>query len=104
MILVWSTRVRPAATASARVCWRTRTTSSDARMASCSALLVVAIDLLQAIPPPDQRHAALDIEGGAHAGQRKAQLDQRDGDCRAHAHDHRVGIEDARDRGDVVEH
>ena len=37
-------------------------------------------------------------------GERQAELDQSDGDGWAHADDHGVGVEDARYRGNVVEH
>jgi hypothetical protein len=36
-------------------------------------------------------HALLDVERGAHAGQRQPQLDQRDGDGRLHADQHGAG-------------
>ena len=44
------------------------------------------------------------FERGLHARQRQSQFDQGDGDRRPHADDHRLGIEHARHRGDVVEH
>ena len=46
----------------------------------------------------------LDVERGAHAGERKAELDQGDGDGGLHADYHRVGVEHPRHRRDVAEH
>src|SRR5690606_11653472 len=66
---------------------------------------------LSATGPPDrrdsfadQRHASLDIERRLHTGQRQAELDERDRHGRTHADDDRLRVENARDRGDVVEH
>ena len=53
---------------------------------------------------PEQLHAALDVERGAHARQRQPQLDQRDRDGRAHADHDRLGVEHARHRRDVADH
>ena len=44
------------------------------------------------------------FERRAHAGQRQAELDQRDRDGRPHADDDRLGVEHPRHRGDVAEH
>src|SRR5262245_25230271 len=104
MILVWSTSDSPASMAPARTCWRMRTTSSDERI-SCTSLLVVGIGSLRlAQPLTDEIQAALHIESGLHARQGQAQLDKRDGDGRTHADDDRVGIENARDAGDIGQH
>ena len=55
-------------------------------------------------PTLNQRHAALDVQRRLHARQRQAEFHQRDRDRRPHADHDRLGVEDARDRGDIVEH
>src|SRR5262249_29143292 len=55
-------------------------------------------------PTPDELHAAFDVQRGPHAGERQAELDQRDRHGRPHSDDDGLGVEDARDGGDVVEH
>src|SRR5262245_50804111 len=104
MILVWSTRLSPAATAKWRVCWRTLTTSSDDRMARRSVFVVVTINSLRVGATLNQRHAAVDIQRCSDAGQGQAKLDQGDCDCGAHADDDRFGVEDAGHSGDIVQH
>src|SRR5262249_18407266 len=103
MIFVWSTRLSPASTAQTRVNWRTRTTSSDDRMARRS-VLVVGIDVLQGRPTLDQLHAALNIESGPHSRQRQTQFNQRDCNRGAHADDDRLRIENSRNGSDAIEH
>ena len=53
---------------------------------------------------PDQGEPLVDVQRGAHAGQRQAQLDQRDRHRRPHADDHRHRIQHARHGSDIVEH
>src|SRR6476469_998537 len=86
MILVWSTRPRPASSASVRVIWRTLTTSSDDRMSRRSLLTVVAIVRPRSVQTLlDHGHAAFDVERRLDPGEREPELDQRDGDRRPHA-------------------
>ena len=65
-------------------------------------MTVIREPLLDALP--QQLHAALDVQRGADAGQRQAELDQRDRDRRPHADDDGFGIEDPRHGGDVGQH
>src|SRR5579871_999733 len=105
MILVWSTRPRPASIARVRVIWRTLTTSSDDRMSRRSLFAVVAIFRLRRVQTLlDHRHAAFDVQRRLDARQREPELDQRDGDRRTHPDYDRVGVENARHRRDVVQH
>src|SRR5262245_60349515 len=103
-IFVWSTRLKPTATAHSRTTCRTATMSSDERIARVSSRRT-------AIPAPavlerlaDQRDPLLDVQRRAHAGQCQTELDERDRDRRTHADDGRLRVEDARHRGDVAEH
>src|SRR5262245_26186195 len=103
-ILVWSTRPSPCATAQSRVACRTRTTSSDDRIDIVSSL-TTAINVLPLRAGVLKRpHAFLDVERGAHARQREAQFDERDGHRRAHPHDYCFRVQHARHRGDGAEH
>src|SRR6185436_9193589 len=49
-------------------------------------------------------HALVDVQCGAHAFERQAELHQRDRDGGLHAYDHRLRIEHARHRRDVADH
>src|ERR1700733_9885665 len=104
MILVWSTVLKPAPSASVRAAWRTRTTSSEERISTFSLFCVVIFRLRRREPRVDESHAALDVQGGFDAGERQSKLDQRDRHRGPHADNHGVGVQNARDRGDVVEH
>src|SRR5689334_21360408 len=103
MILVWSTRLRPAPIAIVRANWRTRTTSSEERISSRS-LFVVIFQIRRLEPRVDERHAAFDVQSGLDPRQGQSKLDQRDRDRRTHADNDRVGIQNAGHRGDIVEH
>src|SRR5579883_2817798 len=103
-ILVWSTRPNPNATARLRTAWRTRTTSSACRTGMTSLAATINPVLRSVDQAAYERKALVDIERGPHPRKAEAELDQGDGDRRLHAdHDgHRV--EDARHRGDIVQH
>src|SRR6185437_9454959 len=103
MILVWSTRLKPAASAIVRANWRTRTTSSEERISSRS-LFVVIFQVRRLKSRANKSHAAFDVEGCFDAGKGQSKLHQRNRHRRAHTDDHRIGIQDARDRGNIVEH
>src|SRR3954468_23514309 len=104
MILVWSTRPKPASMAQARTSWRTRTTSSVDFKPIVSSFSTFIPGLAAIDDAPDEIEPLVDIERGTHAAELEPELDQGDGDGRAHAHDHGRGIEHARHGGDVVEH
>ena len=95
-------RARPP---SSRTRWRTRddvlvASGSAASHASATAIVRLRVGRarwISAMPFST-------FERGAHAGQRQAELDQRDRDRRPHADDHRLGVEHARHGGDVGEH
>jgi hypothetical protein len=53
---------------------------------------------------PDHRETLVDIQSGADAGERQAQLHQRDRDRRAHAHDDGDRVEHPGHRRDIVQH
>src|SRR5687768_13389994 len=96
-ILVCSTRLKPSSTAKLRTRWRTLTTSAPWFTDSVS-VFVAGIRETRDVMTGDfakENHAPLDVEGGAYAGQRKAELDEGDGDGRLHADDHRLRIEHA---------
>src|SRR5262245_6697190 len=103
-ILVWSTRLRPCATAHSRATCRTRTTSSDDLIDIVSSFATAIDVLLLCSGALEQAHAFLDVERGAHARQREAQLDERNGYRRAHPDDYRFRVQHARHRRDVAEH
>src|SRR5262245_42738784 len=101
-IFVWSTRLKPAATAHSRTAWRTATTSSVARIGRRSVrtpAIAMPIDR-----GAQELHAALDVQRGLYTRQGEPQLDQRDRDRRAHAHDDRRGVEHPGHRGNVRQH
>src|SRR5215213_8377073 len=52
----------------------------------------------------NNRQPLVHIERRAHAVQRQPKLDERDRHCRLHADDNRNRVENARDRGDIVQH
>src|SRR5215471_4736783 len=103
-ILVWSTRLRPCATANSRATCRTRTTSSDDLIVIVSSFTTAIAVLLLCAGALKQAHALLNVERGAHSRQREAQLDQRDGHRRAHPDDYRFRVQHARHRRDIAEH
>jgi hypothetical protein len=49
-------------------------------------------------------HPLVDVQARPNARQGQAQLHQRDGDGGPHADHDRLGVEDARHRGDVADH
>src|SRR6185312_14402428 len=104
MILVWSTRLKPALTACARTIWRTRTTSSPERRSMLSDFSTFMQPAAIIDNAPDEGEALVDIECGAHAAELEPELDQGDGHRRPHADDHGRRIEHAAHGGDVVEH
>src|SRR5262249_14352540 len=114
-IFVWSTRVSRRSTAVARTAWRIRTMSSDDRRDRVSSLSIDirgldgglgagAVAFALAERAAGGLHALLDVECGAHAGEGQAELDQRDGDRRSHAHHHRLRVKHPSDRRDGPEH
>src|SRR6185437_3680470 len=52
----------------------------------------------------DQRHAAFHVQRGLHAGEGQTEFNQRDRDRGPHPDHHRVGVEDAGNGGDIVQH
>src|SRR3954447_5198463 len=52
----------------------------------------------------DQGHPALDVQRGPDAGERQSEFDQRDCHRGPHSDDDGVGVENARNRGDIVQH
>src|SRR5262249_23179964 len=97
---VCSTRVKPTATAASRTVWRTRTTSSWVRIGMRS--LRASPGLLPLLERRlDELHALLDVEGGAHPGEREPELHEGDRHRRLHAHHHRLRVEHPRHRRDV---
>src|SRR5262245_5821418 len=103
-ILVWSTRLRPCATAHSRATCRTRTTSSDDLIDIVSSFATAIDVLLLCVGALKQAHALLNVERGAHARQREPQLDERNGHSGAHSDDYRFRVQHARHRRDVAEH
>src|SRR6185503_13211126 len=103
-ILVWSTRPNPRLTAHSRASWRTRPPSSSPRTDTCSSLTTAMAGLALLAGGLQELHAPLHVEGRAHAGQGEPELDEGDGDGRAHARDHGVRVQDAGHGRDVAEH
>src|SRR5215208_6631975 len=102
--LVWSTRLKPTRSASARVACRTATTSAELRMSrvSCDSAAITVLRKVQR--RPEQSHASLYVEGGAHSGERQTELHQGNGHGRLHPYHHRHGIQDPGHGRDVREH
>src|SRR5262249_21399079 len=79
--------------------------SCDERTGSVSSTgIAVTIAVAPAERRTEELHALVDVETGANARQRQTELDERDGDGRAHADDDRLGVEHPRHRGDVADH
>src|SRR5262245_60578904 len=97
-ILVWSTRLRPCATANSRAICRTRTTSSDDLIDNVSSFTTAIVVLPLCAGALKQAHAFLDVERGSHARKRESQFDERDGHRRAHSDDYCFRVQHARHR------
>src|SRR6476659_4559236 len=102
-ILVWSTSENLSSCVSLRTCCLASTMSCSERSGAWP-LAFGVIGSVRGYLPAQQRHAAFDVQRGRDAGQRQAELDQRDRDGRLHAHENRLRAEDARDAGDVGDH
>src|SRR3984957_2470384 len=96
--------LKSAAMATARTAWRARTTSSWSRIGSVSSFSTDTRLSLIVNNLPDQGEALVHVERGADAGQREAELDERNRDSGLHADHHGGGIEHLRHGGNVVEH
>src|SRR3954452_19865025 len=96
MIFVCSTRMNTSSCAHARTAYRAATTSASERTGAVSLRSSAMAVLLHAGVQrrAKQLHASLNIQSGPYAGQREAQLHQRDRYRRLHPDDHRFGIED----------
>src|SRR4029450_1362504 len=94
-ILVCSTRLKPTSIARLRTTCRALTTSSPLRTGNVSSSLAIDGFVRTREHFAHQSQARIDVHCRANAGQRQAELDQRDRDCRAHADDHGLRIEDA---------
>src|SRR5436190_21299535 len=103
-ILVWSTMPNPRSCEILRTFCRASTMSCSERTGTTS-LLVMVIDPVCA-PEPGAKplHPPLNRQRGVDTREAQAELDQRNGDRRAHAHDDSLGVEYARHRGDVRDH
>src|ERR1700728_4242027 len=99
MILVWSTRLNPAATARARTACRTRTTSSEVRTGKVSSVSTIIYRLVAIDDAADHRQALVHVQGGADAGERQAEFHQGDRHGRAHADHHGDRVQHARHGG-----
>src|ERR1700760_4449390 len=97
IILVWSTSENLSCCVSRRTSWRLMTMSLS--LASFIEPVAASVKAVPALRGGQHRHAALDIERRAHAFERQAQLDQRDGDGGLHADHHRRRIQHAGDAG-----
>src|SRR3990170_4707842 len=96
MTLVCSTRLKPRSMARLRTAWRTLTTSSPERTGNVAGSIDMTAFVTPAQDVGQQGEASVDVHCGADTRQRQAELDQGDGDRGLHAHDHGLGIEDAR--------
>src|SRR5690349_17354559 len=108
-ILVCSTREKPSSWANLRTAWRARTMSCSVLRGSTSVFVIdgIVVSLLLVAGGhggTQDAHAPLDVEGGLDAGQREAQLDERDRDGRLHADQDGGRVEDAGHARDVGDH
>src|SRR5262245_53463673 len=91
--LVWSTRLNPISMARWRTAWRAMTMCSEVVSGSVSADTDVIVAPGESDGPRQQFHTALDVQRRTHAGQRHAELDERNRHGRTHADDDRLSIE-----------
>src|SRR5215207_9135425 len=102
--LVWSTRLNPTRSASARAACRTATTSAELRISRVS-WDSAGISVLRLVQRGSkQGHPALHVERGPHSGKGEAKLYQRNGDGRLHPDHYGCRIEHPGHRGNVREH
>src|SRR4029453_3418292 len=103
-IFVWSTRLKPISQARCRTACRTMTICSEVVSGSKSAEADAILASSYVDRHRQQVHALLDGQRGAYAGKGYAQLDESNGNGRAHTDDDCFCVQHTRHRGYVAQH